>query len=339
MFGIKYFKADSATYVIKSVNGQTATKGRGLSFFYNSALTTIATVPMSTQECPFIFGLQTKDFQQVKVQGQVVYQVEQPEKIAMMLNFSLKKDGMTYVSEDPLKVTDRISRLVQSLVQGKIQDSTLREALLLTECLASLILDNMASQSELKALGIKVMSASIVAITPSSETGRALEAEAREAILKEADDAIYLRRKSSVEQERMIKEAELQTELSIQQKEQEIEEKRIENERDRFRAESETEAEKLKELISRESKRKEYVEISSTNKKLEADSDAYATSSQMKAFSELPVENLKAMAMANMSPEQLMALSFESLAQNADKIGELNISPDFLSSIKRAVQS
>jgi len=339
MLGIKYFKADAATYVIKSVNGQTKAKGKGLSFFYNTALTSIATVPMSTQECPFIFGLQTQDFQQIKVQGQVVYQIEDAEKLTSMLNFNLKKDGVTYVSEDPLKVSDRISRLVQSIIQEKIQASKLREALLLNQCLAELIRQRMAAQAELEALGIDIITASIVAITPSTETGRALEAEARESILQEADDAIYARRKSSVEQERIIKETELQTELSIQQKEQEIEEKRIENERTSFRGQAETEAEKLQEQISREKTRKNLVEVSAQNKKLEADSLAYATSAQMRAFSELPVENLKAMAMADMNPEQLMALAFESFAQNAEKIGELNISPDFLNSIKRAVQS
>ena len=38
----------------------------------------------------------------------------------------------------------------------------------------------------------------VSAISPTPETKQALEAEAREAILKEADDAIYARRKSSV---------------------------------------------------------------------------------------------------------------------------------------------
>ena len=74
------------------------------------------------------------------------------------------------------------------------------------------------SEKALLALGIEVMNVVIASITPSTETARALEAEAREVILQEADQAIYARRKSAVEQERVIKEAELQTQLSIQQK-------------------------------------------------------------------------------------------------------------------------
>lgn len=57
----------------------------------------------------------------------------------------------------------------------------------------------------------------------------------------------------------------------------------------------------------------------------------------MNAFKQLPVEHLKAMALAQMQPEQLMALAFESLAQNANKIGELTITPDLFSQVlKRA---
>ena len=60
----------------------------------------------------------------------------------------------------------------------------------------------------------------------------------------------------------------------------------------------------------------------------------------MKAFRELPVENLKALALAGMKPEQLIAVAFDSLAKNADKIGELNINPDmFGQAVKKAVRS
>ena len=73
------------------------------------------------------------------------------------------------------------------------------------------------------------------------------------------------------------------------------------------------------------------------NSKLESDAEAYGITSRMKAFKELPVENLKAIALANMRPEQLMAVAFESLAQNANKIGELNITPDLFGQlIKKA---
>jgi regulator of protease activity HflC (stomatin/prohibitin superfamily) len=271
----------------------------------------------------------------VTVQGQVTYRVAAPEKIAEMLNYSLKSDGKTYVSEDPLKLSDRVIRIVQSIVQNKVQNTSLRDTLKLAQTLVALLREQLIGDSSLAALGIALLDVSISAVQPTTETARALEAEAREALLKEADDAIYDRRKSAVEQERTIKEAELQTELSIQQKEQEIAESRLLNERAIQRGKAETERERLQAEIASESQRKEWVLLNSENSRQQADAEAYAITERMKAFRELPVENLKAMALAKMDPEQLMAMAFESLAQNAGKIGELNITPDLFGHIMK----
>ncbi|MCK5727462.1 MAG: NrtR-regulated NrtX, partial [Thiotrichaceae bacterium] len=129
MFGLNYFKADSSTFVIKTVKGEVRQQGKGLSFFYNATVSSIATLPVNVQESPFIFNLKTADFQALTVQGQLAYQISEPLKMAEMMNFTLKKDGVNYASEDPLKLSDRVIRVVQAMVQNKIQQSTLRQAL------------------------------------------------------------------------------------------------------------------------------------------------------------------------------------------------------------------
>ena len=231
MFNLNYSKADSSTFIIKSVNGRVRQQGKGLSFWYNSATTSIAALPLNAQEAPFIFNFQTSDFQGLRIQGQISFQVKAPEKAAEVLNFNLSKNGKSYASEDPLKLSDRVVRIAQTLIQAKIQSTPLREALLLSQSLVTLVMEQLIEHPSLEALGIAILDVSIAAITPSPETLKALEAEARESLLKEADDAIYARRKFSVEQERTIKEAELETDLSVQRKRQEIEEARLENER------------------------------------------------------------------------------------------------------------
>ena len=335
MLGINYYKADSSTFVIKTVKGVVRRKGKGLGFFYNPAFTSVSAIPTNVQESPFIFSLQTADFQAVKVQGQITWRVVDPEKTAEMLNFNLKKGGSAYVSEDPLKLGDRVVRTVQSAIQGQVASATLREALALNRQQLGAVRQQVSAEKSLATLGIEVMNVVIAAITPTTETARALEAEAREAILQEADDAIYSRRKSAVEQERIIKEAELQTQLSVQQKEQEISESRIENERAILRGQTQTERERLQAEIEAENQRRQFVQLNAANSKQTADAEAYAIAARMKAYTELPVENLKALAMAQMQPEQLMAMAFESLAQNAGRIGELNITPDLFGQLLR----
>ncbi|EMT6575699.1 MULTISPECIES: SPFH domain-containing protein [Providencia] len=335
MFNFKYFKADSSTFVIQSVNGKVRKQGKGLSFWYNSDKTSIAALPLNAQEAPFIFNLQTSDFQSLRIQGQISFQVVAAEKTADVLNFNLTKDGKSYASEDPLKLSDRVVRAAQTIIQAKIQTTSLRDALLISQSLVTLVSKQLAEQAAIESLGIAILDVSIAAIAPSPETLKALEAQARESILKEADDAIYARRKFSVEQERTIKEAELETDLSVQAKEQQIEEARLDNERKLLRERAEIKQEELTAQVSAEAKRNELVALSVENQRIQSDADAYAIESKMKAYSQLPVENLKALALAKMGPEQLMAMAFESLAQNAGKIGELNISPDLFGQLMK----
>ncbi|MEM7362678.1 MAG: SPFH domain-containing protein [Pseudomonadota bacterium] len=339
MFGIKYYKADPSTYVVKSVDGSVRDQGRGLSFFFNEATTSIIAVPTNVQEAPFIFSLQTSDFQEVRVQGQITYRIEDPLKTMEHINFALNRDTESYVSDDPMKMPDRIIQVAQGIAQQRIQTLRLKQALPIAVDLATEMQSEMAGDEMVSAMGIEITKTFVGAITPTPETRQALEAESREAILKEADDAIYARRKASVEQERTIREAELETEHEIQQKTQEMEESKIRNERELLRGRAQTETEKVMARIEQESQRSELVALAAENGRREADTEAYAVASKMKALTELPVENLKAIALAKMTPDQLMAVAFESLAENANKIGELNVTPDlFTRQLKKAVK-
>ncbi len=339
MFGIQYYKADASTYVIRSTAGEIRQQGKGLSFFHNTRTSSIAAVPLNAQDAPFIFKLQTGDFQEIAVQGQITFQIIDPLLATNVLNFTVApgKGGQHYVSEDPTRLSERVIRAAQALVQNRVEGETLRDALTMTNTLTAAIREGLANHDALDAIGLAILDVTVLKIAPTPETARALEAQTREAILQDADDATYIRRKSAVEQERTIKEAELDTDRSVQEKEQEIEAQRIENEREIFRGRLRTEKERLQAEIEAEEERQALVATRVGNRNQEAEADAFAIRTKMAALQTLPVEHMKAMALAQMAPDQLIAVAMESFAQNAHKIGELNISPDLLHSFKRAV--
>lgn len=340
MLGIEYYKADASTYVIRSVGGQIKKQGKGLSFFYNKGTSSIAAVPVNAQDAPFIFNLQTGDFQEIAIQGQITYQIIEPVQAAEVLNFTIttQANAHRYTSEDPLHMSERIIRAAQAVVQDRIEGRTLRDTLTMTNALTAAIREGLTAHPAVATLGIAILDVTVLRIAPTPETARALEAQTREAILQDADDATYARRKSAVEQERTIKEAELDTDKSVQEKEQQIEARRIENEREIFRSRLQTEKERLQAEIEAEEERKALVETRVENRNQESEADAYAIRAKMDALKALPVEHMKAMALAQMDPEQLIALAMESFAQNAHKIGELNIAPDLLHGLKRAMK-
>ena len=57
---------------------------------------------------------------------------------------------------------------------------------------------------------------------------------------------------------------------------------------------------------------------------------AYGISTTMQALGTADARILQALASTSMKPEQLIAFAFQELAGKAEKIGQLNISPDLL---------
>src|SRR5207244_13158338 len=110
-------------------------------------------------------------------------------------------------------------------------------------------------------LGLEILGLSILAIKPTPETARALEAETREQLLKEADEAIYARRNSAVEQERAIKENELNTEIAVENKKRQIRETQMDAERAVQEKEGLLKKEALEANIGLEERRKSLVTL------------------------------------------------------------------------------
>jgi hypothetical protein len=79
-----------------------------------------------------------------------------------------------------------------------------------------------------------------------------------------------------------------------------------------------------------EERRKSMVALAAENAKAEADARAYGVSCTMKALGSADPKILQALASTSMKPEQLIAYAFQELAGKAEKIGQLNISPDLL---------
>lgn len=317
MFGIKFIKVDPSTYLIKSRNGKVIKEGFGLSFFYHAPSTSLVSVPMGSEDIPFMFSEMTGDFQEVTIQGQVTCKIVDIQAITKMLNYTLNARG-EYVSEDPKKLARRIINMVQVSLRKDLEKINLKQSISSGEKIAGTIQAELMNSSALKKLGVEVIGFSILGVKPNKETARALEAETREALLKQADDALYLRRNSAIEQERTIKENELRTEVTIEEKKREMRESEITGK------------------IVLEKKNEELVALVVENSKKEAEAKAYAIETSMAAISKIDSKTIQALAMVGMDPAQLIAASFRDLSENADKIGQLNITPDLLTQLMKA---
>lgn len=330
MLYINFIKAQPTTYVMHYSNGRLKKEGAGLSFYYFSPTSSLVSVPLASADMPFIFAEVTSDFQEVTVQGQVTYRVANPTQLAGMLNFTLAADGRAYASDDPEKVSHRVINQVQVLTRAELKTLPLKDAVKASDELAARLRTRLSASEFLNSMGIEILDLSILAIKPNPETARALEADMREHLLQEADEAIYSRRNSAVEQERAIRENELNTEIAVENKKRQIRETQMDAERAVQEKSRMLQEDKMEAKIALEQKNKELVDLTAQNAQKEADARAYTINAVMKAFSAADPQALQYLAGAGMNPEQLIALSFTEIAKNAQKIGELNLSPDLL---------
>ncbi len=335
MLGMQFIKVDPTVYLMQYRGGQLVRKGTGLSFFYFAPTTSLVAVPVGSTDLPFIFKEVTSDYQEVTVQGQVVYRVSDPVTLAQMLNFTLDAENQKYVSEDPQKFPGRIVNQVQVLIRGELQGLALRNVLKSSDLFVKRVRDALGTAKPVASLGIEILDLSIIAIKPMPESARALEAGVREQLLKEADEAIYDRRNAAIEQERAIKENELNTEIAMENKKREIRETQMDAERAVQEKQRMLQQEDMSGRIALEGKNKNLVQLSAENSRVEADAKAYSMAAVMEAIAKIDPKVLNSLASMGMQPNQLIAASFRDLAGSAAKIGELNISPDLLKELAK----
>jgi hypothetical protein len=313
---IQFKKAAPTTFVIHFQNGKIVRQGAGLSFWYFVPISTIVDVPIQSHDVPFIFAQQTKDYQELTVQGQLTYRIADPVEAARNLDFSVNWLGEYTAEDDPEEMlSERLVNAAQTISRSITQSLTLTDALHSHDVIVQQLVARLKTSEPVQLLGLEILSVSVLSIKPTLEIGRALEAESREQIQGRSDQAIYARRNQAVAEERRIKENELNTEIAVEAKKRQIAETRMEGE------------------IALERERAELIDIRVENERKDADSRAYALTSQLKPLENVDYRMLLALASKGGDPRLAISMAFQELANNASKIGQLNVSPDLLQTL------
>jgi regulator of protease activity HflC (stomatin/prohibitin superfamily) len=308
---IAYLKASPTTWVMQYRNGKLKREGAGLSFFYWLPTTTLVQVPLASADVPFAFNEITADFQAVTIQGQLTYRVTDAQKLASLLDYTTNAVG-AYRSDDPTKLSERLVNTAQVSTRAATQTMTLREALVSSDRIEQHVVSALNQAPVVTSLGIAVLAVSILSVRPTPEMARALEAEAREALQRKADEAIYDRRNAAVEGERRIKESELATDVMVEEKKRNIRERQMAAD------------------VAIETERAKLISVKVENDRMAADAQSYALDATLRPLRELDWKLLQALATGGNDPGVMIGVAFRELAENAQKIGELNISPDLL---------
>jgi regulator of protease activity HflC (stomatin/prohibitin superfamily) len=292
---IGYFKGQPTEYVIKYSSGRIVREGQGLAFFYLKYRTQVVAVPTSSMDANLVFNEATSNFQAVTIQGQFTYRIQNPRRAAELLNFSMDPATHKHLSNDPDRLAQRITNIIQIETRTEIQKRSLEEVLSQYESIAARAQERIKSSALLDPLGVELLSVYFVAAKPTPEVAKALEAEYRETLLRKADMAISARRAAAVEEERKIKENELNTEITL------------------------------------EHQRRQLIDLQGSNELQEATNRGKAAEEEARYRTKAKQMQLE--LYATLDPRKVLALAMSELGQNADRIANLTITSEMLASL------
>jgi regulator of protease activity HflC (stomatin/prohibitin superfamily) len=298
--------------------GKLAHEGTGLSFFFRPLSAVLSEIPVDDRELPLLFHARTADFQDLAVQASVTFRVVDPATAAERIDFSIDPATGRWRGTPLEQVGGLLTETAQQQVLGLIAGSPL--ASVLADGIARVrdqIQRGLTADARLAETGIAVIGVRVVAIRPEPEMEKALRTPAREQVQQEADRATYERRALAVERERAIAENEMQNQIELARREEQLVAQRGANARRQAQdaaaaSEIETQAQAARELrLAR----------------------AGAEGTQALGLAEAAAEAAMVAAYAGAAPATLVTLVARELAGQLPPIGSLVLSPDLLAPV------
>ncbi|MHC5020010.1 MAG: SPFH domain-containing protein [Planctomycetota bacterium] len=316
--GIRHLRSEPSVHVLQFRRGDLVRSGRGLAFWFLPLSTTLAEIPCDDRDETFLFHGRSHDYQDVTAQGVITYRVTDPETLAKRVDFSLDPSTGAYRQTPLEQLSQLLIQAAQQHAWDYLSGTPVRELLADgVEQIRERITAGLTEDFTLKSMGLEVVSVRVQRVAPTAELEKALQAPTTESIQQQADEAIFQRRALAVEKERAIQENELQNQIELSKREEELIAQQGANERNR--ATEQAEAQRIASDAKAERQRTEASARADSIVKVE-EAKVGAERDRMDIFRDLPAH-------------VLMGLAAQELARKLEKIEHLNISPEMLGPI------
>ena len=312
---VRHLRGTPTTYIQQIRNGKTKRAGVGSAFWFRPLSAVLSEVPVDDRELPLLFHARSKDFQDVTVQATVTFRLSDPATAASRIDFSIDPENGRWRAL-PL---DQVAGLLTESAQQYGLD--LIAAVPLTDTLAggvapvrAAIEQGLAADERLASIGISVIGVRVVAVRPEPGVEKALGTPTREQVQQAADKATFERRAVAVERERAIGENELQTQIELARREEQLVAQRGANAR---REAEEAAAASLIAAEAEAGRRRALAEADADAARLAGAARGDAEAALVAVFKDLPEATL-------------LGLAAKDAAANLPNIESLVLSPDLL---------
>jgi regulator of protease activity HflC (stomatin/prohibitin superfamily) len=311
----RHLRADATSHILHYRGARLLQQGRGLAFWFSPWNASVAEVPIDDREVALAFHGRSADFQDLVVQGVVGFRILEPARTAERVDFAIHLGSGAWLRQPLEKISGLLGQLAQQHTQLLLQAAPLREILAQgPERIRQSVEQAVAAAPLLTEMGLEVVAVRLSALRPSSDLERALEAPIRERIQEESDQAAFRRRALAVEKERAIQENELQNQIELARREEQLIEQRGQN----ARRDATEKAEAAR------------IESESAAAGIRVQAAAQAESVRAIDGARVAVERERLEGCRSVPPAVLAALAAQELAGKLTSIEHLNITPDLL---------
>jgi regulator of protease activity HflC (stomatin/prohibitin superfamily) len=228
----RHLRGEPNFQIVQYRRGRLVRSGAGLSFWFLPLSASVAEVPLDDRELPFHFNGRSADFQDVTAQGVITYRVVDPETLMKRVDFSIDVDEGNYANEPLERLSQLITQLAQQFALDYIANTAVREILSRgIHELRERIATGLGADPGLREMGLEIVAVRLASVKPSADLERALQMPTRESIQQKADEATFQRRAQAVEKERAIQENEIQNQIELAKREEELIGQRGQNEK------------------------------------------------------------------------------------------------------------
>jgi regulator of protease activity HflC (stomatin/prohibitin superfamily) len=292
MFGFRYLKSKPTDFVVLYRGGRVARQGLGLAGFVYMPFATGAAVPTDARDEIFAVEAMTVDYQTITIQGLISFRIKDASVAAARQDFSINLMTGAHTGEPMKQIVERLRAIAQTACRDALVRSTLDAALNKSDELSQVIMRGIADDKRLAADGIAVDRVLVLSLKPTPEIRKALEANLREQLLRQADAAMFERRRAATTDEHDLK-------LRDEKNKRELAENALANEQ------------------ALESERRKVAEARADTVKAEASADAEALRIRLKPWTEV-------------APQQIAAMAFKDWANRETNLASLSIGGDAL---------
>lgn len=315
---LRHLRGTTTTHVQHVRNGKTVHAGTGAAFWYRPLSAVLSEVPVDDRELPLLFHARTADFQDVTVQATVTFRLTDPAVAAARIDFSIDPDSGQWRATPLDQVAGLLTETAQQYALDLIATTDLTSALAAGVApVRQAITAGLAGDGRLAETGIAVIGVRVVAIRPEPEVEKALRTPTREQVQQDADKATFERRALAVERERAIGENELQTQIELARREEQLVAQRGAN----SRREAEEAAAAGQIATEAEARRTQRL------------AEARAEGTRVTGLAEGEAEAARLAAYRDLPETVLLGLALKELAANLPHIDNLVLTPDLLAPV------